>query len=260
MQIGAVLSTILIFLSCFLCDSFQATQEYIRKRIYGIHNDAAFDIYEHAEDLLKNHLSVQQVGEMLVYGSIIDSDEEEIGFFGTMDDSFRQMEQLSFAMGGYPQKENEIAVEYAVLQILDVPYEIGKPLTLKLKAEDGNVKEKTYVLSGVLNSYTADWKNDGYHLISGVVCHDCTVDQRNLFFVANNSDNRQMQELNELIRDKKESWLVYNDYSYPIQNNDYYTLAENGGIVFPVFCIRAVFLICVELLSTENRCIGAEYF
>ena len=53
---------------------------------------------------------------------------------------------------------------------------------------------------------------------------------------------------------------VYNDYSYPIQNNDYYTLAENGGIVFPVFCIRAVFLICVESLSTENRCIGAEYF
>ena len=93
-----------------------------------------------------------------------------------MDDSFRQMEQLSFAMGGYPQQENEIAVEYAVLQILDVPYEIGKPLTLKLKAEDGNVKEKTYVLSGVLNSYTADWKNDGYHLISGVVCHDCTAD------------------------------------------------------------------------------------
>lgn len=197
---------------------------------------------------------------MLVYGSIIDSDEEEIGFFGTMDDSFRQMEQLSFAMGGYPQKENEIAVEYAVLQILDVPYETGKPLTLKLKAEDGNVKEKTYVLSGVLNSYTADWKNDGYHLISGVVCHDCTVDQRNLFFVVNNSDNRQMQELNELIRDKKESWLVYNDYSYPLQNNDYYTLAENGGIVFPVFCIRAVFLICVESLSTENRCIGTEYF
>ena len=54
--------------------------------------------------------------------------------------------------------------------------------------------------------------------------------------------------------------FVYNDYSYPIQNNDYYTLAENGGIVFPVFCIRAVFLICVESLSTENRCIGTEYF
>ena len=65
MQIGVVLSTILIFLSCFLCDSFQATQEYIRKRIYGIHNGAAFDIYEHTEDLLKTICPFNRLGKCL---------------------------------------------------------------------------------------------------------------------------------------------------------------------------------------------------
>lgn len=253
MRVGVILSTILIFLSCFLCDSYMATQEYTRKRIYGTHNGAAFNISQRAEALVKNHLSVQQTGEMLVYGSILDQDGDEIGFYGTMDDSFCQMEQLSFVEGRYPEKENEIALEYAVVQILDKSYEVGKPLTLKLKDEEGNIEEKTYVLSGVLDSYTADWKSDGYHLVSGVVCRDGTITQRNLFFLADYENDRQMQELNELIHDRKDSWLVYNDYSYPLQSNDFYTLAENGGIVFPVFCICAVFLICVEIAEYRKQ-------
>lgn len=215
MRIGVMLSTLLIFLSCFLCDSFHVTQEYTRKRIYGIHNGAAFNISQHGEELLKNHLSVQVTGEMLVYGSILDENEEEIGYFGTMDDSFRQLEQLSFVEGGYPQKEDEIAVEYAVLQMLDVPYEVGRPLILKLKDADGTIEEKTYVLSGILDSYTADWQSDGYQLVSGVVCHVGDVSQRNLFFLADYENANQIQELSGMIHDRKDSWLVYNSYSYP---------------------------------------------
>ncbi|MGM9942442.1 MAG: hypothetical protein ACI32N_10725 [Bulleidia sp.] len=248
-----MLSILLIFLSCFLCDSFHATQEYTRKRIYGMHNGAVFNISQHGEELLKNHLSVQETGEMLVYGSILNENEEEIGYFGTMDDSFRQLEQLSFVEGGYPQKEDEIAVEYAVLQILDVPYDVGKPLTLKLKDADGTIEEKTYVLSGVMDSYTADWQSDGYQLVSGVVCHEGDVSQRNLFFLADYENANQMQELSRLIHDRKDSWLVYNSYSYPEKFNDLSSVAENGGVVFPVFCICAVFLISVEIAGYRKQ-------
>lgn len=71
------------------------------------------------------------------------------------------------------------------------------------------------MLSGILDSYTADWQSDEYQLVSGVVCHVGDVSQRNLFFLADYENANQMQELSGMIHDRKDSWVVYNSYSYP---------------------------------------------
>ena len=111
------LSVVLLFFTSFLLDSFQAQKQYQRQMIYGFHNGAAFDISEHEESKIQNHLSIKESGEMIVYGTIVGDDSSEIGNIGTVDQNFWDLEQFQLIEGTYPEKENEVVVEYAMLDL-----------------------------------------------------------------------------------------------------------------------------------------------
>lgn len=109
--IGICISIFLLFFSSFSLDSLNAQTTYQRKKIYGFHNGVAFDITEHSEEQLKNHLSIQQYGEMIIYGEIINGNNTVVGTIGTVDESFQELEQLDFLEGTYPSSTNEIVIE-----------------------------------------------------------------------------------------------------------------------------------------------------
>lgn len=143
--VAMCLSVVLLFFTSFLLDSFQAQKQYQRQMIYGFHNGAAFDISEREENKIQNHLSIKVSGEMIVYGTIIGDDSSEIGNIGTVDQNFWNLEQFQLIDGTFPTKENEVVMEYAMLDLLHLPYEIGENIDLKIQVTDGTLIEKSYV-------------------------------------------------------------------------------------------------------------------
>ena len=155
--VAMCLSVVLLFFTSFLLDSFQAQKQYQRQMIYGFHNGAAFDISEREENKIQNHLSIKVSGEMIVYGTIIGDDSSEIGNIGTVDQNFWNLEQFQLIDGTFPTKENEVVMEYAMLDLLHLPYEIGENIDLKIQVTDGTLIEKSYVLSGIIQTYSTNW-------------------------------------------------------------------------------------------------------
>lgn len=238
-QIAISFSVCLLFAIVFASQSYQATRQYQRKSIYGHHNGSAFDISISSAQALAEHRAVTKSGEMLISGTILGGDDLPVTAVGAVDAGFRDLEQLAFLEGTYPQQANEIAVEHAVLDLLHIPYQLGKEINLTIQADDGTVSQRRYVLCGILQSYTTNWKTDGYPLCGAIAAElPGDVIQRHLFFYADYQNEDQMQELSSLVIGPGRSKLVYNDYSYPLRLSSIAQIVEDGGIVLgtALFC------------------------
>ncbi len=242
------------FFSSFSLDSLNAQTAYNRKKIYGFHNGVAFNITENAEEQLKNHLSIKEHGEMLTYGEIINGNDEVIGTIGTVDEDFKQLEQLEFLEGTYPSSSNEIAIESSMLDLLSIPYELGSEITLKIQNVDETTIEQTYILSGILKSYTTNWLSDDHSICGAIVSEfDGIPIERNLFFLGNYEDESQMQELNALIHDNTGSEILYNSYSFVSNVFNFYDFFENGSLLIGTSAVSFLILMYIEISSYQKQ-------
>ncbi len=252
--IGICISVFLLFLSSFCLDSLSAQTTYNRKKIYGFHNGVAFDITENAEEQLENHLSIKEYGEMITYGEIINENDEMIGTIGTIDKAFEQLEQLEFLEGTYPSSSNEIAIESSMLDLLSIPYEVGSEITLKIQNVDGTIIKQTYILSGILKSYTTNWLNDDHSICGAIVSEfDGIPLERSLFFLGDYDNESQMQELNVLIQDNSESEIIYNSYSFVSNAFEFYDFFENGSLLIGTSAVSFLMLMYIEISSYQKQ-------
>lgn len=239
-----------LFFSCFFTDSMQENSRYVRRTIYGFHNGVALDITPTAEERFKEHLSIQSYGEMQISGAVLSDDgTTTFGYIGSVDEQFKQLEQLQFREGNFPQNDQEIAMEFALMDLLHVPYEIGTPVTLTILHEDGTSETKEYTLSGILESYTTNWKSDGYPLCGAFTYSSSVVEQTHLFFIGDYPDSNAMEELSNLL-DAKDSEVLFNDYAY--LEEEVFTiedLAEEGGLIIGMIAFSILFLIFVEITT-----------
>ena len=252
--VAMCLSVVLLFFTSFLLDSFQAQKQYQRQMIYGFHNGAAFDISEREESKIQNHLSIKKSGEMIVYGTIIGDDSSEIGNIGTVDQNFWNLEQFQLIDGTYPAKENEVVMEYAMLDLLHLPYEIGENIDLKIQVTDGTLIEKSYVLSGIIQTYSTNWLCNDHPLLS-VITKQCDSEpmQRHLFFSSAYKNENEMKELDALIHETNKSEIIFNEYSFPENIFSFEQIVENGGALLSVSAISALLLICISLSTIAKQ-------
>lgn len=254
LTVGTLICVLLIFCTSFLTDSYETNAAYQRKTAYGFHNGAAMHISSGSEERLKNHLSVNESGEMLIYGTVLYEEEKEAGYIGSVDDGFKELEQLTFLEGGYPQNTDEIALESCILDILNLTYTIGEEITLTVRNGNEEVREYTYVLCGILDNYSADWYTDGYPVCSGITYDfDGPLIDRDLFFIGDYDNPNQMQELNELLGDISGSRIVYNELSYPLTSLEMMTFIQNGGALCAVMIVCALFMFCLEISSSGKQ-------
>ena len=252
--IGVCLSVALLFFTSFILESLSAQNEYERQKTYGFHNGVAYDVTNHSIESLKNHLSVKQSGEMDIYGELLDDDSLDCGSIGTVDEGFKELEQLEFLDGSYPDNSNEIAMESVLLDLLHIPYEIGEEVTLSIQAEDGSITQKTYVLCGIIKSYTTNWLSNDHLLCGAIVSeYDGTPIENNLFFYGDYQNEDEMKELDELIHERSSSELIYNDYSYPEYEFTFDEFVENGGVLIGVGLLSFLFLLCIEVSTISQQ-------
>lgn len=254
MSLSLILVICLLFVVTFFTQSYQATREYQRKSIYGYHNGCVLHISEITAQGFMTHRAVNDYGEMQICGSVLSQEGASVGYLGMVDENFRNLEQLSFLEGTYPQCENEIAVEHAMLDLLHIPYKLGEEIKLQILLDEEHVIEHTYRLCGILKTYTTNWKCNGYALCGAIVnSFSSEAIQRHLFFSAEYENERQMQELSSLIYHPEKTSLVYNDYSYPSVHSSLSQLLENGGPILAVTAFCSLFLICVQISAYRSQ-------
>ncbi|MGN0328834.1 MAG: FtsX-like permease family protein [Lachnospira sp.] len=95
-----------------------------------------------------------------VVNEIYDEYGEKTGLkIGIMSDSFIKKNSITVEQGQLPKENNEIAVDWNTLLKLNQGYNIGDSIDLIVKdsGSDTGYSKKTYILSGILTSYTNVW-------------------------------------------------------------------------------------------------------
>lgn len=253
-SVALLLAILLLFSVAMYTVSYKVTLEEQRVASYGIHNGCIFDISAEAIPKIEHHQSVLQSGSMTLYGNIIHPSGMEIGAVGCVDQNFIDFENISFLEGDYPSKENEIAMEYYLLDRLNIPYELGSEVILDIAQEDGSVLSKTYRLCGIMKAYTINWKSEGYPLASALVKNvEFDKIQQHLFFEGFYENIDQMNELRPLISQSATSLLCFNDYSYPAPDFSLVSLLSDGMAVLFSALICLLFLIGIQLSSIRKN-------
>lgn len=93
-------------------------------------------------------------------------------YVGSMTDDFIELGNITIAEGHFPEKDNEIAMDYNTLLSLGYPLEVGQEITLRYYVNNVRhmpecARDETYILSGILSDYTNIWRAGAY--LPGVV-------------------------------------------------------------------------------------------
>lgn len=113
---------------------------------------------------LKSHPYLDDSGKVSIsnyqYNNNWNQTDIKIGY---MDNDFVRLANITPDKGGFPKNDDEIAVEWNTLLLLNQGTDIGQDITLNIivnnpKASSGSDRiTKTYKLSGILKSYTNVW-------------------------------------------------------------------------------------------------------
>ena len=251
----ALALVMVMLLSCqVFTEHYRNTLALQRKESYGFHNGAAFDIAAESAAALQNHRSMLESGTMVISGRILGEAGEDLGAIGQVDFAFQQMEQLQFLEGRYPEVADEIAVENVLLDQLNLSYTLGEYITLQIMTADGNFTSQTYRLVGILRTYTINWKTEGFSLCTAFVGGNIgQALEHHLFFCADYDNEEQMLELKPLVAGTEESTLVYNSYSYPIDNWSVSRMIEEGLLSWVAGLVSILFLSAISISSHRKH-------
>lgn len=109
---------------------------------------------------LKNYPYLDKSGKATIVNTVYDEKGKTNLKLGYMSDSFIDIGNIKLDSGHMPQKDDEIAVDEETLIKLNQGSELGQNINLSIYSSDSKNEhkiEKTYKLTGILNSYTNAW-------------------------------------------------------------------------------------------------------
>lgn len=163
---GKKRSSIYLLLACFFSVAFAVinvsvtgslnkTREELRYAMYGEWTAAVYSQDPFTEELQDKN--IRAYGTAQIYGNLLDGGETTLTGIGTLDENLRSIGHLEAESGTFPAKDNEIALEAAVLSDLGYDYELGQTLTLRIRNKEDEIIVKEYILCGILREYTRLW-------------------------------------------------------------------------------------------------------
>lgn len=127
---------------------------------YGRWDTAVFEATPTSITAVNNNQLIQEVGNMNIYGSV-QVNGKQLGNIGSIDKQFEQMSHWKLKKGHYPNASNELLIESFVLDYLGMNYTLNQNLTLSVQCVDSkgtvHVIEKTFMICGILENYSANW-------------------------------------------------------------------------------------------------------
>ncbi|WP_303984360.1 ABC transporter permease [Niallia circulans] len=116
--------------------------------LYGEHSGILFAVSDTKENLEKEGAIA---GEFRIKGTTV-INKDKVATVGWMDKEALNLGHLKLLQGEFPKRGNEVAIEYAYLQLIDHDWKIGQ--TRKIRINNIDV---TVMLVGVVQNYSAQW-------------------------------------------------------------------------------------------------------
>lgn len=157
MILGIVLSMVFSSSIIYFVFSAYTTSQVQNKADRGLYDMMCADYDEAVFDDTKKSDMFETIGTGSVIGFAFTDPEDKLS--GTsvvkLDEVSKELVNPIFISGTYPQKKGEIAIEQTTLLQLGIAAKPGDRITLKFQIQNDDelmpeVKEKTYVLSGIL--------------------------------------------------------------------------------------------------------------
>lgn len=165
-----IIVMLFVFVTAFF-ESAGKTNDYRQQQLYGSWHFAAYRSDEHVQQRLANHATVEQTGQMKVYGRVMEQNNF-VGNLGTVDSTVIQLGNFALRAGAFPVLPGDIAVEQGILEELGYSInDIGKEIVLSVQLasqsdRDALVIQKSFRLTGVVVNYSELWKAPADTLVS----------------------------------------------------------------------------------------------
>lgn len=175
LKIQAVTYFLCIFLLCtmsiWIDNMAKIRQAEIAERYGGWHY-GLIDASDEEIALIEKNRLLKEFGRAVVYGSIYNEKNYYLGNIGTLEESMLPLCGMKLLSGHLPQNEKELVLEQNILEELGIPYALDREFTLKIRgAEDSAPQEFTYILCGILQSYST-YTEAGSYLPMAIVTEE----------------------------------------------------------------------------------------
>lgn len=209
---------------------------------------------------LKSHPYLNDSGKVSIsnyqYNNNWNQTDIKIGY---MDNDFVRLANITPDKGEFPKNDDEIAVEWNTLLLLNQGTDIGQDITLNIivnnpKASSGSDRiTKTYKLSGILKSYTNVWV--GGSNVPGIITtknEAQNIKRSNsavYIYSAGNYISGDYKDIYEGLNKKVSGSLIYNSSLYDYE-------PWSGGSIYEYMYVVLVILVVAGIayqLSVYNK-------
>ena len=152
---AAIVLTTVLFTSLFtiVMSLNESYQTYTFRQIGGYAHGSFKDVTDEQAQAIEKHRKVKEAGERIVAGTMTEGvfakNPAEISY---MDENNARWSYIDLKEGHMPQRENEIILDEAALELLGVTPRIGEQVTLTYEVHDkkqsGGSRTDTFVLCG----------------------------------------------------------------------------------------------------------------
>lgn len=159
--ITIILTTTLLASIGIICSNWiEANKEVTIGRSGSFHA-----IYKRVEEQqikkLENHLEIESFGVLRTIG-VSQYEENNLGLV-YIDKNAVEMSNVEFVEGQMPVRKDEIAIQDGFLNFLNNEAKVGEPIKVKYESrETGEVKEKEFILSGLIKTSQFNIANKNY--------------------------------------------------------------------------------------------------
>lgn len=191
----------LITVTIFILQTVEKTKETEQLNTFGSWKLAEYGTQDGQSSASLSDVVYDKDGQEIIVGAVLNTDQSIVSGIGTMNEELKKMGNIQLLDGTWPKKDGEVAMEASVLGELNYSYDLGQTITLsvveqkestgtpledievqkqgkRLVCVDRNrgeevtayqVKEQSFVLTGVIQDYSANWDTGGYWLLNGVI-------------------------------------------------------------------------------------------
>lgn len=241
-----------------LHQSYRYTASQNRLDRYGEWQAVVSNASDTSIETIAQHKNIVMYGIGNICGEIYSPGGTYICTIGTLDSNALELGRLSIQEGALPTAPTEIALEYAALSYLNIPYEIGREISVPVQYTDetGSLQtvSLTFTLSGILTSFAASWEPSA--AISGIIPSSCPYfenaqQKKSLFLLGNYDSLSDINELMPLLPDGET--LILNKNAYQNSGTAALTFLEQPLIFVMISILLIILVACVAQVQIQEK-------
>ncbi|MCP1111508.1 hypothetical protein M2145_002903 [Lachnospiraceae bacterium PF1-21] len=246
------LITMYIFSIAFLIvqESYVKTRQDQYFSRYGEWTGCISNSSEKIEAGLKSNSNVEKLGDIDIYSDCYINTEKYYSNIGTMNEPARDLSRIEL-QGKLPSESNEIMINQSLLNTLSSAAGVNDSIGLQIYDTSGNVNTFEFVISGICNSFSDEWKIEDFSAPMLFLNPEENPLSDNAytkfsFFYVKDTDVEVASGIEALLKEGGAKY-TFNSQAYSVDKSIYDKFLETGTVIGIIGVISS--LIVIQLLA-----------